>query len=325
MPDVHTPCRICVDVGDAKPVSRNYLELDSEWAPTNGPLRLRVGLAGLTTPLEMGRVLLIKGEFVGRVCAREEVLISHLLFGADATDPDGSGDGGVEEEQDTGEAASGIGGKSGSSRNWNTWFADDTKAPPIQTRGLISRKDDEELNTDEDTAADQPVFKGTRIVAEVPLGPLNNAPHGSVRADDHHSAERLRFLDLSPSFDTAQLCHTHKEHGDREDGRTGPSSGRVTSGEREGNDDAATPQESEIQAQSVVSTTTAPAAPTSWLGATLQAETAPRLDAEEQVVVRYFVRFVLRDAHGSFFWNTDEIHLFRSSIPLAASASLQPV
>jgi len=45
-------------------------------------------------------------------------------------------------------------------------------------------------------------------------------------------------------------------------------------------------------------------------------EAAP-LDDEEQVAVRYFLRFVVQDAHSDSFWNTHEIKLYRSSRPAA--------
>ena len=48
-------------------------------------------------------------------------------------------------------------------------------------------------------------------------------------------------------------------------------------------------------------------------------EASPRLDEEEQVAVRYFLRLVLQNAHGDSFWNTREIKLYRASRPTVIS------
>ena len=307
IPEVHEREQIFVDVGDGKSVRRNYLELDSKWMPAGGPLHCRLHLSDLAVSIDMARVLLIRGEFVGRRCAKEDIVLGHTFFGAPPVEvAQGENEGAVDVALIADVAEDGMRAAAGGGRGVD-WYGNDAvlNNDYPRTRGYATRQDLGEEEGGDMLPFEHPVLRGTVITADLPLGP--SCPSGLDMALDARTYAELTFMDLAPSFDSKELLEKRSILGKRDAFRDS-SARRVRT---------TTIMQDDPEPSSSSGRNDGGRSDSCIQG--LVDEASPRLDEEEQVAVRYFLRLVLQNAHGDSFWNTHEIKLYRASRPTVIS------
>jgi hypothetical protein len=348
MPSVHETQYIYIDLGDGGRARSACLELPSIWVPSTGPIKAKLQLTDLVKPIELVRLMLIKGEFVGHMLAYEEVLLVHTVLGKstnivvkkdkgkrrsknsnknksedksefemdrqideridldDDSDNSDNDDGSVNDlEREMKHSLSlshshdhhDHSHEHGHSHSNLPQSLDKSELEDcIHTHGYISRRDDEDgMAEDEEVPADQPVLSGSNINFEVSL---SKSMGKSTIPSNKLSKTQLELLELDPSFDTAEQLRTIDLLGPRDLFHEGVSEDKTIHDSN--NDDtlqAAVGVESETLCTSIIN------------------EGVPRLDENEQVAVRYFIRIVLQNAFGVSHWNTQEIKLYRASRP----------